>query len=982
VLTLLVLLTPLSAADKPVPTAEAAARMTVPPGFTVTLFAGEPDVVQPIAFTFDDRGRMWVVECLSYPKWRSDGKGSDRVVILEDTDGDGRHDKKTVFLDDGCNLSGIELGFGGVYLCSTPNLIFIPVKDDKPAGPPQVLLDGWNLKEAKHNAFNGLAWGPDGWLYGTNGIQSKSWVGRPGEPREKRTYLDCGVWRYHPTRHTFEVFAHGTTNPWGVDWDEHGELLVTNCVIDHLFHFAPGGHYRRMHGQDANPFSYALMGAASTHKHWGAGHWTDARADKATGAVGKELSDLGGGHAHCGICVYLGDQFPAEYRNTVFMCNIHGNRLNNDGLVRTPTGPKGVRRPDFLFANDPWFRGVAVKQGPDGSLYVADWCDTGECHNYDVADTTNGRIYKVTYGKPKRWAVDVAKMTDDELVAAQRGRNEWLVRQARRVMQERAAAGRLEPNTPPALRSALVTAADDRHALRVGWALAAVGQLTAADAMHLLARESDSVRAWGVRLAAQQPDPGPVASGRLAQMAATDASPFVRLQLAAALQRMQPKERLPLASKLLTRAEDNADHNLSLMYWYAVQPAVIADPEGAVALAAKTPIRVVRQYVARHLIDQPGTDESGRIARAVSLLAAVADDDARQDVLTGMRDALAGRRSLAPPADWLGLYPKLGAGPSEAVAELADEVALRFGDERAVTRLLATADNTTVPADRRRRAIDRLATVRQAEVAAGLKKWLTDPAVRGAAVRALAAYPDADTPTAILTAYPFLTPAERADAVQTLATRPAFALALLAAVERGSVPKADITAFTARQLQALNDKAVSTKLAQVWGTVRNTGKDKAAFDKYRALLAPDAVKAADRSLGRAVFARQCAACHKMFGEGGDVGPELTGSQRANLDYVLENVLDPNAVVPYDAKMTAFALTDGRVLTGLVRKETDTAVTIRTVNEEVTVAKADIDSRKATDLSVMPEGLFDQLTPAEVRALVAYLASPEQVPVKR
>src|SRR5262244_3182841 len=167
------------AKDGPIPPNQAAGRMTLPPAFKATLFAGEPDVVQPIAFTFDDRGRLWVVECLSYPNWTSDGTGHDRVVIFEDTDGDGHFDKRTVFYDRGANLSGIALGFGGVWLCSTPNLVFIPVKDgeDKPAGPPEIVLDGWNLNEAKHNVFNALTWGPDGWLWGCNGIQSNSLVG-------------------------------------------------------------------------------------------------------------------------------------------------------------------------------------------------------------------------------------------------------------------------------------------------------------------------------------------------------------------------------------------------------------------------------------------------------------------------------------------------------------------------------------------------------------------------------------------------------------------------------------------------------------------------------------------------------------------------------------------------------------------------------------------------------------------------------------
>src|SRR3954466_2270862 len=181
------------------PPAQAPGKMTLPPGFRVSLFAGEPDVVQPIAFTTDDRGRLWVVEGLSYPKWHKEGEtGNDRVVIFEDTDGDGKFDKRTVFFDKGTNLSGIEVGFGGVWLCATPFLQFIPDRDgdDKPDAPqPEVVLDGWNLAEAGHNVFNGLTWGPDGWLYGMNGIQSYSIVGTPETPENQRQHLDCGVWR-------------------------------------------------------------------------------------------------------------------------------------------------------------------------------------------------------------------------------------------------------------------------------------------------------------------------------------------------------------------------------------------------------------------------------------------------------------------------------------------------------------------------------------------------------------------------------------------------------------------------------------------------------------------------------------------------------------------------------------------------------------------------------------------------------------------
>ena len=219
----------------------------MPEGFEVTLFAGEPHVRQPIAMEFDDRGRLWVAEFYSYRNWKPEGK--DRILIFEDTDGDGRFDKRKVFWDKGNYLTGLQLGFGGVWICNAPTLAFIPDRDgdDVPDGPPEVLLDGWST-EGKHNVLNGLKWGPDGWLYGMNGITAPSKVGKPGTPDDKRIDINCGIWRYHPTRHNFEVVAHGTTNPFGMDFDEHGQAFFTNCVIGHLWHLIPGAHYKRMFG--------------------------------------------------------------------------------------------------------------------------------------------------------------------------------------------------------------------------------------------------------------------------------------------------------------------------------------------------------------------------------------------------------------------------------------------------------------------------------------------------------------------------------------------------------------------------------------------------------------------------------------------------------------------------------------------------------------------------------------------------------------
>lgn len=965
---------PLPAGDGPVPTKEAAGKMTVPAGFKATLFAGEPDVVQPIAFTFDDRGRMWVVECLSYPKWARDGKGRDRVVILEDTDGDGVHDKKTVFLDNGSNLSGIEYGFGGIWLCSLPNLTFIPVLDGDKPGPAEVKLDGWNMIDTKHNIFNSLVWGPDGHLYGCNGIQAKSFVGAPGTPKEKRTYLDCGVWRYHPTRKTFEAVAHGTTNPFGLDFDEFGEMFVTNCVIDHLFHFVPGGHYQRMYGQDPNPHTYGLMTSCVDYKHWAGGDWTTSRT---TGVGGKpEHSDAGGGHAHSGAAIYLADNFPKEYRNTLFTANIHGNRLNNDGLARTPGGYKGVRRPDFLFANDSWFRGICVKTGPEGGLYVSDWCDTGECHNYDVADTTNGRIYRVVYQGAKPFKGDVSKLPDAELVKLQRHANDWFVRKARRVLQERAAAGRLDKDTPDALRKVLKGEKEVPHRLRALWALEAIGKLTDDDVTALFTDREEVMRAWGYRLAVNGTLPG----GSQLQMGShvsAEQSPYVLAAAASAVQfHLQPYTVYgPLAGHKLVQA----DPTLSLMLWYGVERWYSRAPESALISLPGMEHPLVRRNTVRYILAQPGAD----LDKLLGVMDQARGDEVRVDVLRGLREALAGKKTAAAPKAWAGAYAQLVKSESAEVRREAEAVAVLFGDTDAIAALLKRVTDASVKADERRAAVELLVPRKLPDFARTLHALLDDAAMRGTAIRALASFPDAHTPAAVIKAYPKFTAEEKADAVQTLAARVGFAKELLDAVESGAVPRADVPVVAARQILALNDRTTSDRLEKVWGKIAPVAKERAALiKKWKDVLTEDRLTKADVANGRALFTKNCASCHKMFGEGQSVAPELTGSQRANLDYVLENVIDPSAVVPNEYRMVNFTLADERVVSGIVLRETKDVITVRTVNDTLTVPVADVVTRKPTAVSIMPEGLFDQMKPDEVRDLVAYLRAKEQVPLPK
>ncbi|HEX7375465.1 MAG TPA: PVC-type heme-binding CxxCH protein, partial [Pirellulales bacterium] len=328
--------------------AAAAAAFRLPKGFAVNVFAAEPDVQNPIAVTWDTRGRLWVAENYTYAERpvKFDLNLRDRVLIFSDDDGDGRFDQRRVFLDDARRLTSVEVGLGGVWLMCPPQLLFVPDRDgdDRPDGPAQAVLEGFDVPpENYHNFANGLKWGPDGWLYGRCGASAPGEIRRADAPDAFRVPLRGGLWRYHPTRKQFEALCHGTTNPWGHDWDEYGEAFFINTVNGHLWHAITGAHLRRPHTINANPLVYEPLEMHADHWHYDVGKgWGDSRK-----TVG-EHDRLGGGHAHVGMTIYLGEQWPAEYRGRLFTLNQHGRRMNVERLEREGSGYVGRHEPDIL----------------------------------------------------------------------------------------------------------------------------------------------------------------------------------------------------------------------------------------------------------------------------------------------------------------------------------------------------------------------------------------------------------------------------------------------------------------------------------------------------------------------------------------------------------------------------------------------------------------------------------------------------------
>jgi putative membrane-bound dehydrogenase-like protein len=962
---------------------EAAAReMILPPGFQATLFAGEPDVQQPIAFAIDDRGRLWVAEAYTYPNRAKEGEGRDRILVFEDTDGDGKFNRRTVFKE-GLNLvSGIEIGFGGVWVGAAPYLMFIPIADGdepKPAGPPQILLDGWGYQDT-HETLNTFKWGPDGWLYGCHGVFTHSNVGKPGAKDSERTRINVGIWRYHPTKHIFEVFAEGTSNPWGIDFDEHGQLIAEACVIPHLFHIIQGARYQRQAGSHFNPHTYDDIKTIADHLHWAGNQWNQSDISRS--------AELGGGHAHCGLMIYQGDNWPAEYRGKVFMNNIHGACINMDVLERKGSGFVGRHGPNPIKFNDVWSQIVNFQEGPDGAVYFIDWYDKNQCHSNDANqhDRNNGRIFKVSYGQPKLVKVGLQRLNDEQLVQSLLEKNAWHARHAQRILQERG-TGQIGADADRLLRDYVNGAAAllkrdkspaDLIQLRALWTAWSLGSLGPEHLINQFGNANEYIRAWAIQLLCDGKQVSSEDLKSLLRLAREDKSAVVRLYLASAMQRLPVDDRWAILEALSQRSEDAGDHNIPLMVWYAAEPLPTKDTERALKLAENTKLPNILNFMTRRTAALNTPEAFAAITKSLLRLG---NDQQRLDALNGLSAALKGQRRVAMPKDWPAVETALANSANPEIRAQMQSLSLTFGSATALTSLRKTMMDQSTDVAARKLAFDSLLSVKDAELPALLRQLLCDPDLQGSALRGLGNYDDGQTPDAILPIYSSLSPAHKRDARNTLAGRPAYAQRLLTAVEANQIPKTDLTADLIQQLRNLKNPEVDALLQKVWGTTRESSADKKAeIAKVRDIFHGGGSQPGDAWRGRTVFTKICAQCHSLFGTGGKVGPDLTGSNRGDLEYILENMVDPNAVIPNDYLSWNIETKDDRSLTAILKEQTEHAVTVVTANETLTIPRNEIASLKQGTLSMMPEGLLTPLADQEIRDLIIYLRQAVQVPM--
>ena len=729
-------------------------KFKVPKGFEVRLFASEPEVVNPVAMTWDERGRLWVLELYEYPKGVPKGeKGRDRIKILEDTDGDGRADKVTVFADGYSLATGLALGNGGVYLGVAPDLLFLEdTNGDDQADKTTVLKTGFGMDD-RHELLNGFAWGPDGWLYMTHGVFTHSKVRDPTDPDGFGVQVDAALARYHPRTKKFEVFADGTSNPWGVDWNERGDAFVSACVIHHLFHMAPGGQYNRQGGTWANPYGY--VGDLPSKGLPAIVDWRHYRA------------------AHSGICVYQGDQWPAEWRGLVFLGNIHQSAINCDRL--TPVGStyraekeskllgpdKGtweVGAGNFLVCDDHWFRPVSVQTGPDGAMWIADWSDKYPCYQNAQADPNGvdrelGRIWRVVWtgdqpGKPvpsrPGKEMNLAKSSSDELITLLEHPSSWQRRQAQRLLSRRTPEQRTA-----ALTSWLSVGDLPRHLpplqsrLAGLWTLHASSQIND-DALNECASDSAPVlRAWAARFTGERGVPSLEASRRLLELCLDDDA-SVRGSVAAAIRQFTASSLTvdapqPAASKgiqftgifqgLLSRPSVEGDFYYPHIVWMAMEPLVARDPQPFFPLLGANDNSVSAyglRRVMRRICDL--TDAGAReknLNVAMEFLGTIASKTMLADAaLDGLIDAF--KSKGAPPTMKLEpIFTRLIANP--ALADKARRLATLLGDTSASRALIAKINDTKAALQDRLKGIQAARETKDEAAKAELMKLLKTP---------------------------------------------------------------------------------------------------------------------------------------------------------------------------------------------------------------------------------------------------------------
>jgi putative heme-binding domain-containing protein len=827
------------------------------------------------------------------------------------------------------------------------------VADGKAAGKPEVVVTGFGRTDT-HELPNSLTWGPDGWLYGLNGVFNHSHVRHRG----KDYRFTCALFRIHPRTREFQLFCEGTSNPWGVAFDTQGSAFVSACVIDHLWHLTETGYYHRQ-GGPYPPFTWPL-GSIVKHRHQKA--------------------------AYCGLHFFDSDAYPKEYRERLYMGNIHGGCINVDVLKRAGSTYFATPAPDFLTANDAWFMPVSQKTGPDGCLYVLDWYDRYHCYqdaqrDPKGIDRLNGRLYRVRYkNTPRAPKFDLGKESDDRLIERLHSPNVYFRDVAQRLLGERN-----DPATRVKLRKLIFDAREPRKArMHALWALVSMGAPEADLLRGLLEHADPTYRAWGVRAAGNA---SKVEDGVRAKVLALakDPSPDVLLQVAIASRKIAGVEALPVLLEVLGNCGD--DRLIPGIVWQNLHPLLeeqagrfVAQVKkrGAAGNLARLLPRAVERILARRKA------EPGLLVELFGLLAAgKGDTNAARQVLAVLASKVQTGEIAGAQAD--GLRRRFGpvlrkllvqkpAGPLRLDAAV---LAATLKDAEGLQLARAGFRARGVPEALRLRALEALIAARDGTVlkaAAGVLGDRGQPeGFRGQVLAALGKLDDTKVAGVVLRRFEVLEADLRPRAVELLTQRPDWGKALVKAVAAKEVPAGLVNANHLRRLLASADAATVKQAKVIWGTVRegrNPERERVVAQMRRFLQRTRG----DAKRGVVVFKNLCAQCHKIYGEGQDVGPDVTSNGRASFEQLLSNVFDPSLVIGPGYQAVTVVTTRGRLLTGLLVEDSPLRVVLKLQGgKQEVVPRKQVEEVTVSNTSLMPEGIEKQLRPQEIADLFAFLA---------
>jgi putative membrane-bound dehydrogenase-like protein len=973
---------PKEEAPAPLSPDQAVQKFKVADGLAIKLVAAEPLVSQPLSISFDDRGRMWVLQYRQFPNpnglkpvkvdnWLrtiydklpepppKGPKGNDRISIYEDSNGDGVADGVKHFLSDLNLASGMALGHGGVFVVQSPYLLFYADKnkDDIPDGDPEVLLTGFGMNDA-HAFANSLTWGPDGWLYGAQGSTATAKIRGIG--------FQQGVWRYHPLTKQFELFAEGGGNTWGIDFDRFGNLFAGGNTVEPLVHHVQGAYYVKgfgKHGPLHNPHSYGYFQPVKHHGYAG---------DSLTG----------------GFVLYQGGAFPKRFNGHCIAPNTRHSAMRwNTVELRGSTFATRAAG-DFVTSSDIWFRPVDSTVGPDGSLYVADWYDYNISHS---SPKNRGKWYQPSRSDGRVWRVapstvkplgnlphDLSTKSNAELVDLLSHPNNWYSRQARRLFAERRDKSIVSDLKP------MLSHADQRLALQALWSIHVSGALDDSLAEMTLSSKHEYVRAWTIRLLGDRRTVSLRLYPKLLQLAQNDSSVVVRSQLACTAKRLLAPSAIPIIAELLQHDGDVSDVHIPLLIWWAIEDKAISDPLLVIGLLEsdetwKQPLvsQVIIKRLARRLTAEASKESYAGIAKLLAQARRMGESELNL-VLSGMTEACSGRKLEGLPTalkDQLLQLLQRERADSRVV-----QLALRAGiSETPVADLLVDDSRPTSERVEIIRVVGETRFPGSTNTLLFLSMLSKSEAIQIAALRALANFDDEEIGRQIYLNYESLKPKPnlKRQAIDLLCSRAIWAEYLFDSIKSQEIDPKKISRDQIRLLLAHNDKKLNRLVNETWGRIQpQTPLEKQG--RINAVTQLLGRRKGDVARGQVIYTKTCANCHKLHGSGTIVGPDLTGAERKDRLKLIRNIIDPSSEIRPQYISHTVTTNSGRILTGLLADSNTTTITLLDAkNKRTILPRSDIDDLTESPVSLMPEKLLEKLTDQQIRDLVAYIQSAKK-----